>query len=90
MTQITQVASETLIVQVVSPVPTTSTTKIDIPVVEIVLDRILKAMEAAGWDWDGSINQVDNFCHQNMIRDWSKLTPSKRSRVIYVQYNYAI
>lgn len=73
-----------------SSTPTPATCKTHVPVVEKVLDRILKAMEAAGWVWDGSINQVDDFCHQNMIRDWSKLTPKKRSRVIYVRYNYSI
>ncbi|ACC79545.1 hypothetical protein [Nostoc punctiforme] len=93
MTQITQVASETPIVQIVSSVSTTATRKTYIPVVEKVLDRILKAMEAAGWVWDGTINMVDTFYKSNPNEigvDWGNLTPKKKSRKIYVIYTYAI
>lgn len=70
-----------------------ATCKAHIPVVEKVLDRILEAMEAAGWDWDGTINKVDDFYRSNPNEiggDWGNLTPKKRSRVIYVMYIYAI
>jgi hypothetical protein len=93
MTQITQVASETQIVQVASPASTTAISKTYIPVVEKVLDRILKAMEAAGWVWDGTINMVDAFYKSNPREigdDWGNLTPKKKSRKIYVIYTYAI
>ncbi|MHC5778009.1 hypothetical protein [Nostoc sp.] len=60
-----------------------------IPVRESVLNKILKAMEALGVIWDGSINHIDQFCwaSDTAMTDWRSLNPAKNhTKVIYVEY----
>ncbi|MEH2259088.1 hypothetical protein [Nostoc sp.] len=72
-------------------VSTTATCTTHIPVVEKVLDRILEAMEKAGWEWDGTLNTVDDFYRETKNYDWWDLTPRrKNARKIYVMYIYTI
>ncbi|MDZ8185920.1 MAG: hypothetical protein RMX96_13850 [Nostoc sp. ChiSLP02] len=64
-----------------------NTTRYDVAVVEKVLDRILEAMESTGWDWDGTLNMVDDFCREAKMMDWWELTPRrKNARKIYIWY----
>ncbi|MBD2245119.1 hypothetical protein [Nostoc sp. FACHB-888] len=67
----------------------TTATKTYIPVRESVLKKILKAMEALGVIWDGSINHIDRFCwaSDTAMTDWCSLNPAKNhKKVVYIQY----
>ncbi|MBD2729977.1 hypothetical protein H6G96_27565 [Nostoc sp. FACHB-892] len=60
-----------------------------IPVREVILKKILVAMESLGIVWDGSINHIDDFCWSSATAksDWLLLSPSNNhKRVVYVQY----
>ena len=63
-----------------------SVTKIDIPVNELFLNKILKAMRAADIIWDGTVNQIDQYCLKYCRMEWNRLTPKKTSRIVYIAY----
>lgn len=72
-----------------SGVQVAATNRVDIPVQDFYLKKIVKAMNLAGIPWDGTVNQIDIFCLKDCRREWRRLTPNNRTKnVVYIRYIY--
>ncbi|MFN6527269.1 hypothetical protein [Nostoc sp. ChiSLP03a] len=71
--------------------PINATEQYYIPVVEKMLNNIIKAMRKAGIEWDSTINQIDEFMKTEpaIYWNWHGLTPRKGRKtknVVFVLY----
>ncbi len=71
--------------------PINATEQYYIPVVEKMLNNIIKAMRKSGIEWDSTINQIDEFMKTEPTSywNWANLTPRKgrkNKNVVFVLY----